>query len=196
MSLNLSPAPDDASGAVQPNPGDSDSGNSVGAGTADSGGKRGRGRPRKPGGTGPDVIDPAAVGNQPGPDTNADAGAAARKSARRAGAKEKAAPVSVEAFIFTLGVTQMTLATATGIPEFLIGDDATKQLATAAANVARHYPVIMTQKQQDIGTLFFALGMIGYTQTTAFISRKGKEAAARKAKQEADTVDVNFSRVQ
>lgn len=88
----------------------------------------------------------------------------------------------------------MSLAEATRIPEFLIGDDQTKQLATAAANVARHYPVIMTQKQQDIGTLIFAVGMTGFTQVRAYQARTAREAAAAKARQEAATVDVNFQR--
>lgn len=192
MPLNLGISADETGGADKPidgiAPGGDPGGNEQPA-------KRPRGRPVGSGKSKPavDTVEPGSLGGNNSGDPGADAGAERKRGRTR---KEKEAPISVEAFIFVLGVTQLSLVEATSIPEFNIGDKQTAQLAGACANVARHYPVVMTQKQQDIGTLIFSLGAIGYTQFRAYQIRVAFEAAQKKKAEEASTVDVNFSRVQ
>lgn len=190
MSLNFGQPPADDSGP---------DGAVIGAvGGNDPGGtsgeiKRGRGRPRKSaagsGSEQPASINPADLGNDSGP---GDGPAAASGSAGKRGRprKEKEAPISIEAFIVALSAAQMSLVALTNIPECSIGQPQTTALAQGLANVARHYPVVMSQKQQDIAMLVYTMGSIGVTQYFLYSMRKSKEAEAKRRQEEMSTVDL------
>lgn len=53
-----------------------------------------------------------------------------------------------------------------------------KKIEEAAANVARHYPVHVTQKTWDWGMLMIALGSIEGEKLAAIYSRKKQQEAA------------------
>jgi hypothetical protein len=76
-----------------------------------------------------------------------------------------------------LSVAQYSLASATHIPEFVLTDAQTKALAEASARVARHYPTVISEKQQDIAALVIAIGMTGFTQYSAYTARIKNERA-------------------
>jgi hypothetical protein len=78
-----------------------------------------------------------------------------------------------------LSVAQYSLVTATKIPEFLLTADQTKLLAEAAQKVTRHFPSVLTQKQQDIMSLVACVGAIGFTQFQAYANRRAREKQER-----------------
>lgn len=68
-----------------------------------------------------------------------------------------------------------SLATATATPEFVLNPVQTSALAEAGAKVARHFPSVLTQKQQDIAALALCVGSIAFAQSTAYQHRKARE---------------------
>ena len=187
-------------GNVQP---DQSSGNGTEGGTI--GGneqpvKRGRGRPRKS--EQPAFIDPASLGTGTGQggsggdngSTGTDTGTGTKRGRPR---KEKAAPLSVDAIIVALIGAQFAAKTATGLPEFDIGAEQTKQLAQALSNVSRHYPPLqLTEKQQDWFMLAYTAGQITIAQYFAFTMRMQKEAKEKQARENSNVVDGIFTKVQ
>lgn len=142
--------------------------------------KRGRGRPsnaeiaarKAAAGNGPAEIDPRTITGSGGSDTGKSGGTGTTRSRATS---QKAAALSVDALVTALSVLQMSLVFATGIPECKLSDDQTETLAKATAKVARHYPSVMTEKQQDFVGLGMAIGSIAFAQGLAYQNRVNKE---------------------
>jgi len=175
MSDNAGNAPDPVGGSIPPADG-SASGSNSGAGNAPS---RKRGRPagsrNRDAGSPVERIDPAALGD--GNSAGSSDAPAARKRGRPARAKEE--PISLDTLVTALSVAQLSLVSATGIPEFMLAEPQTKALAEATQKVTRHFPSVLTQKQQDIVGLISCMGAIAFTQTRAYQARKAAEHAAK-----------------
>ena len=156
-------------------------GGNAGGGIVDAPSPRKRGRPSNAeiaaraaaaGGAEPDRIDPATIGSNPA-DGNSDTGTRTRGRPRKSTAAPS--PVSVDSLIVLLSVAQLGAASQTGIPEFMLSPDQTKMLAEASARVARHFPAVLTEKQQDIAALLVAVGQVGWAQFSAYKTRIAAE---------------------
>ena len=138
-----------------------------------------RGRPPKSESPAVERIDPATLGSGNGDASgSADAGTGSKRGRKPRAATE--APLSVDTLVMALSVAQLTLVQATGVPEFMLAPEQTKTLAEASARVARHFPAVVTQKQQDFINLALCVGSIGYAQFMAYSTRKAMEARAAK----------------
>jgi hypothetical protein len=150
-----------------------DDGSNAGAG------KRGRGRPPKSaGGSGGSAarVNPAALAGG----TVSDDTAPARKRERKQTGKTEAA-LSLDTLVTALSVAQLSLVTMTGVPEFMLSPEQTKTLADATAKVTRHFPSVLTEKQQDIIALVGTAGAIAFAQFSAYNRRKFEEIEQKKA---------------
>ncbi len=139
-------------------------------GNGDAPVKRGRGRPRKDEQPAPEYIDPATA-------TGTDGGGEGSGTRARARTRPsaKAEPLSVEHYVFALLMAENLLATATQVPEFLIGEKSNVDLANAIRNVYKHYSTPISPKQQDLAMLAFTLGAISLGQVRAYAARKQRE---------------------
>lgn len=138
--------------------------------------KRGRGRPKR------DASEPARVnpadlggtasgaggGGDSGTDRTRSASARTRSSAR---ASQKAVPLDINSLAVILVAAQLTAVKATNIPECMLAPEQNQALAQAIANVARHYPLVVSQKMQDITALVTVTGTIALTQAAAYRAR-------------------------
>ena len=132
----------------------SGNGNDVGNGSAGSQpGKRKRGRP---------------PGSRNGNSGNGNGSA-------NTSAKKKAT-VDISGLEKLLFSTHAMLAGLTKTPEFCIDQSEAKMLAEGAANVARHYNVIVNEKTQDWANLIMCLGAVYGTRFVAISTRKKSKA--------------------
>jgi hypothetical protein len=79
-----------------------------------------------------------------------------------------------------LVTTQMMLVSVTKTPELGLNEQQNRALADAMAKVARHYPAVISEKQQDIVSLIFTIGGVAYIQQQAYSRRKAKERAEKR----------------
>lgn len=70
-----------------------------------------------------------------------------------------------------LVAAQLTAVKATNIPECMLSAEQNQALAQALANVARHYPMVVSQKMQDISAALVVSGTIAFTQANAYRHR-------------------------
>jgi hypothetical protein len=81
--------------------------------------------------------------------------------------------------ITALSVAQFSLVSLTGVSEFMLQPAQTEMLARAGQKVARHFPSVLTDKQQDIIGFIGALGSIAFIQTKTYLARKMAQNQAR-----------------
>lgn len=137
----------------------------------------------------PITIDPATIGGDDGTGSSGNDSAGTgtdksgdapkrrgrpRGSTNRANGKtdQKIDISSLEVLLFS---THQMLAAVTKTPEFAIEESEAKQLATAAANVARHYDMGATQKTLDWSNLIQCLALIYGSRIYAVRVRKKQE---------------------
>ena len=77
----------------------------------------------------------------------------------------------------------MGLLAITGIPEVILSEAQNHELAKATQRVARHFPTILTEKQQDIAGLALCLGAISFAQFSAYNARIAAEHRQREQRQ-------------
>lgn len=143
---------------------------------------RGRGRPRGVRVDASASVNPADLdGNASIDSGTGSAGGNARRSGttRARAASGKEASISLDTMMTVLCVAQVTLLQATKIPEVMLTDEQNKTLAAAYVKAARHFPSVMTEKQQDIVTAIAATGAIFFAQFSAFAARRLLEKSAK-----------------
>lgn len=174
MPGNVEPIADDAGRTI---PG-VDSSEPNGNVASDGNSPRKRGRPAGSGAkrdsSPADRISPAALGDS-GAGNIADPGT--RKRGRKPGSP-KEEQVSLDTLITAYSVAGISIMSATGIPEFLLSDTQTKTLAEATQKVTRHFPSVMTGKQQDIVALFMCISAIAFTQVRTHSARIAAQGGA------------------
>lgn len=112
------------------------------------------------------IIDPAELSNDNGADGSGGSGTGSDGTRKRRGPKPgskrtaKAAPLTVTGLEMLLLSVHTSLAAMTGESALAINETQAKALATAGANVQRHYPSIISEKAMDWGNLAIVAGTI------------------------------------
>ena len=151
------------------------------AGTVEQPVKRGRGRPPKSASpVDGERINPADFGSGSNSADDAGGPAPARRG-RKPGsaAKSKAVPLDVNALAMMLAAAQMTAVKFTGLPECELDANQNAALSQALANVARHYPIAVSQKHADLMALIVVSGNIAFAQFGAYRHRVAAETKPR-----------------
>jgi hypothetical protein len=70
-----------------------------------------------------------------------------------------------------LSAVQMTAYKLTSVQESVLTHEQNQNLAVAMQRVLRHYPMVVSEKTQDIMALAFVAGNIAFTQFTLYSQR-------------------------
>lgn len=130
------------------------------------------------------IIDPAELGDSGsggGSDGDNSGQPVRKRRGRPAGSRtrKKAPALDINGVESILISAHTILASFTKTPELALDKEEAKQVATAVANVSRHYDVQASEKAMDWTNLFMALGMVYGTRLYAIRAKRSQIAASK-----------------